>query len=117
MEPLPTVTNPNYKQPPTKKPISIFTQNSTGYNKLKNRISDDVINQIATKCMNWAEENEKTIKNSEVVFQYEGKKEKNNDKKRRQISLQKIIDEKSYESLKEAVDNVINEIYSTHYIH
>ena len=114
MEPI---TNVNYRQPPTKKPISIFAQNSTGYNKLKNRIPETLMDHIAAKCMNWAEENEKIIKNSEVVFQYEENLEKNNDKKRRQIGVQKIIDEKSYKLLKEAVDDVINEMYPTHYIY
>ena len=75
MEPL-TVKDSNYRQPPTKRSISIFAENSTGYNKLRDRIPEVVINQIATTCIHWAEENEKTIKNSEVVFQFQGKEEK-----------------------------------------
>ena len=103
--------------PPMKKSKSIFDPNSSGYNWLKNKIPDIMIDPIADLCTVWYNKNTtKLTKDTEMVFQFIEADNKKNDKLRRQIKLEKVVGEDKAVQLMETVQHALNELYPTHEI-
>ena len=66
-DPIKTVKSKKNNIPPTKKSKSIFDPDSNGYNWLKNKIPDEIINPIATQCFEWYNKNKGNLKETELL--------------------------------------------------
>ena len=63
-----SVTKP-YRSPPIPKSNYLNDDKSTGYNKLKKKIPEEIINPISEQCQLWYNQNKDKMRTTEVVFQ------------------------------------------------